>query len=218
MNYSDIINNIEQLKTGTTTVGIKCADGVVLATDKRASAGYMVATKNAQKMYILDDHLVSTIAGSVADAQNMMDTISAEAKLFKIRNEKPMRIQAASRLTANILFQSRILPYLLQLIIGGVDDTGPRLFVLDFFGSLTEEDFISTGSGSPIALGVLENKYHDKIKVSEAITLAIRAVKSAISRDVASGDGIDVIKVTKQGAIKLSKDEITRYDSQKNSN
>ncbi|MHA1409274.1 MAG: archaeal proteasome endopeptidase complex subunit beta [Candidatus Odinarchaeia archaeon] len=210
MDYTNIINSMEKLSTGTTTVGIRCKDGVVLATDKRATAQYLVATKNAQKIYVLDEHLAATIAGSVADAQKMMDTITAEAKLFRLRNDKPMRVKAASRLLANILFQSRIMPYLLQLIVGGVDDTGPRLFVLDLFGSLTEEKFVSTGSGSPIAFGVLEDKYHDEIKLNEAIPIAIRAVKSAISRDVATGDGVDVIKITKQGVTKLSKDEIEK--------
>lgn len=213
MDYSDIMNAVEKFSTGTTTVGIRCIDGVVLATDRRATSGYLVANRNAKKIYVLDDHLAATIAGSVADAQNIMDMITAEAKLFKIRNERPITVKAASRLLSNILFQSRMLPYILQLIIGGVDETGPRLFVLDFFGSLTEEKFISTGSGSPIALGVLENKFYDKISLEQAIPLAIASVKSAISRDAGSGDGADVISITGEGIRKLSEEEIGKYDS-----
>ncbi len=211
MDYSDIINNIDRFTTGTTTVGIKCADGVVLATDRRATAGYLVANRSAQKIYILDNHLAATIAGAVADAQNIMDIITAEAKLYKIRRGKPIPVQSASRLLSNILFQSRLLPYILQLIVGGFDETGPRLFVLDLFGSLTEEKFTSTGSGSPMALGVLESKYFDNIKVEEAISLAVHAVNSAINRDIGSGDGVDVVKITSKGVEKIPEGEVNKY-------
>ncbi len=213
MDYYEIINNIDRLTTGTTTVGIRCVDGVILATDRRATAGYLVANRSAQKIYILDDHLAATIAGSVADAQNIMDIITAEAKLYKIRSGKPIPVKSASRLLSNILFQSRLLPYILQLIIGGFDDTGPRLFVLDLFGSLTEEKFTSTGSGSPIALGVLENGYSDNITVAEAVSLAVHAVNSAINRDIASGDGVDVVKITGKGVEKLPQAEVNKYVS-----
>ncbi|WEU40788.1 MAG: archaeal proteasome endopeptidase complex subunit beta [Candidatus Odinarchaeum yellowstonii] len=211
MDYSEIINDISKFTTGTTTVGIRCVDGVILATDRRATAEYLVASRNAQKIYILDDHLAATIAGAVADAQNIMDIVTAEAKLYKIRSGKPIPVQSASRLLSNILFQSRQLPYILQLIIGGFDYTGARLFVLDLFGSLTEEKFTSTGSGSPIALGVLENGYFENIKVEEAIALAVHAVNSAINRDVGSGDGVDVVKITSKGVEKIPQNEVNKY-------
>ncbi|MEM2109261.1 MAG: archaeal proteasome endopeptidase complex subunit beta [Candidatus Odinarchaeota archaeon] len=213
MDYNELINNMDKFTTGTTTVGIRCVDGVILATDRRATAGYLIANRNAQKIYILDEHMAATIAGTVADAQNIMDVITAEAKLYKIRSGKPIPVKAASRLLSNILFQSRMLPYILQLIIGGVDEAGPSLFVLDLFGSLTEEKFISTGSGSPIALGVLEDRYFDNIDVDSAIRLAIQAVNSAINRDIGSGDGVDVIKITDTGVTKLSQEEIDKYVS-----
>ena len=211
MNYGNFQDFTETLKTGTTTIGAKCSDGVVLATDMRATAGSLIAHKNAQKIYIIDEHLAATIAGSVADAQKIMDTISAEAKLFRVRNNKPIKVQSAARILSNILFDARIMPYLLQLIIAGVDETGPRLFVLDFFGSLTEEKFTSTGSGSPVALGVLENRYHENMTVDEFIPIAITAVKSAMARDVASGDGINVVLITEEATRQLPKEEISKF-------
>ncbi|MHA1835801.1 MAG: archaeal proteasome endopeptidase complex subunit beta [Candidatus Odinarchaeia archaeon] len=211
MVYTTFTGDLTKLSTGTTTVGVKCKDGVILATDTRATAGSLIAHKQAQKIYVLDDHLAATIAGSVADAQKIMDTISAEAKLYKIKTGKSIRVKAAARVLANILFQSRLMPYILQLIIGGYDDTGPRLFILDFFGSLSEEKYTSTGSGSPFALGVLENKYDENLKVDEFIPIAIRAVKSAMERDIASGDGINVVIIKKEGVTKIKENEIKNY-------
>jgi proteasome beta subunit len=177
---------------GTTTVGLICRDCVVLAADKRATAGHLIASRRAKKIIKITDYAALTISGLVADAQALADTLRENIRLYEIMHNKRMPIASLATLLSNILFSSRWLPYVVQLIVGGVD-TEPRLFVLDLYGGITEEkDYTATGSGSPIALGVLESLYRPGLPVEEAVQVAAQAVKAAISRDSASGDGIDI--------------------------
>ena len=155
-------NTIGELK-GTTTVGVVCTDGIIMATDTRATMGRYVASKNAKKVYKITDSLAMTVAGGVAVAQRIVDILRINAKLFKLEKRRKMPVASAARLVSNILFANREvgMPLPLQALIGGLDDSGPRIFSLDPLGSLTEEKVVSTGSGSPIAYGVLEDKYRD---------------------------------------------------------
>lgn len=196
---------------GTTTVGIVCTDGVVLGTDTRATSGFFVASKQAKKLHKIDEHVAMTIAGTVADAQALLDVLKVNATLYRLRTGYPISIGAIARLTANILFSNRLFPLELQAIIAGVDSSGPHLFALDPLGSLTEERYMATGSGSPIAFGVLEDGYRDGLRVEEAIPIAIRALYSALKRDVGTGDGIDVATITeKEGYRELTLEEKRR--------
>ena len=193
---------------GTTTVGVICKDGVTLATDTRVTMGFFIAHKQGKKVYKIDDHMAMTIAGGVADAQNVVNLLKANASLFKLVNNRPMPINSAARLCAHILFSNRYYPLALQAIIAGVDSIGPRIFTLDPFGSITDENkFFSTGSGSPVALGILEDYYKENITVKDAIPLVIKAVSAAMKRDAASGDSFDVSTITKDGYKELD-DEI----------
>lgn len=192
---------------GTTTIGIVCRDGVVLTTDTRATAGFFVAHKNAKKVLPLDAHLAMTIAGTVADAQNVFEVLRANARLYRLDKDRPMPIKSAARFAANILFGSRGYPLELQAIICGIDDSGAHLFALDPLGSITEEKCFSTGSGSPIALGVLEDGYREGMLVSEGLPLVVRAISSAMKRDAGSGDSFDVAVVTKEGYRELTVEE-----------
>lgn len=193
---------------GTTTMGIVCREGIVLATDTRVTMGFTVAHKHGKKIFSLDRHLAMTIAGGVADAQNVVEILKANAKLYTLSNERVMPVAAAARLAANILFSSRLQgPLLLQALIGGVDDSGAHIYAIDPFGSVTEETCVSTGSGSPVAYGVLEDGYSSQLTVAEGISLVIRAVTSAMKRDAGSGDSYDVAVVTKDGYRELEATE-----------
>jgi len=192
---------------GTTTVGVVCRDGIVLGTDTRATMGYFVAHKHAKKVYQLDDHLAMTIAGGVADAQNVVEIVKANSKLYKYEKGIIMPVSAAASLTANLLFANRYYPLILQALLGGVDSTGPHIFALDPLGSVTEEKCVSTGSGSPVAYGVLENDYKDGMTVKDAVPVVVKAVNSAMKRDSASGDSFDVALVTSKGYEELGEDE-----------
>jgi len=192
---------------GTTTVGVVCEDGVVLTTDTRATAGFFVAHKRAKKVFPVANHVALTIAGLVADCQIMYDVLKANASLFRLETGSPMLVSSVARLTANILFYSRVVPIQMQAIVGGVDSTGPRMFALDPYGTITEETCFSTGSGSPIALGVLEGDLQEGFTISEAVPVVVRAIRAAMSRDIGTGDSFDVAIVDKMGYRELSTEE-----------
>jgi len=195
---------------GTTTIGVVCRDGIVLGTDTRATMGYFVAHKHAKKVYQIDDHLAMTIAGGVADAQNVVEIVKANSQLYKYEKGVIMPVKAAASLTSNLLFSNRYLPLILQALLGGLDSSGPHIFALDPLGSVTEEKCVSTGSGSPVAYGVLENEYKDGMAVKEMVPVVVKAVNSAMKRDSASGDSFDVATVTSRGYEELSEDEKKR--------
>ena len=190
---------------GTTTVGITCVDGVVFASERRASMGNLVAHKVAEKIFKIDNHIAATIAGSVADAQSLMKIISAETALYRLRNGKDISLEAAAAVSSNILHSS---PAYVQTLIGGVDDTGASIYSLDAAGGMIKDTFISTGSGSTFAYGVLEDRFHEDITVEEAKEVALRAIKAATERDTYSGNGFLVAEVTKDGYKMLEKEEV----------
>ena len=190
----------QPIVTGTTTVGIICNGGVVLATESQATMGYLVASHRAPKIHKITDHIAMTISGSVADAQQIIRIIRANVNLRRLELGRELSVRAVSQLTATLLFQNRLYPYITMLIVGGVDEEGPHIFTLDPLGSLLEEDkFAATGSGSVIAYGVLEDGYRENMPIEEAIELAKRAVKAARRRDIASGGKIQVAVITKDG-------------------
>ena len=190
---------------GTTTVGITCKDGVVFASERRASMGNLVAHKVAEKIFKIDNHIAATIAGSVADAQSLMKIISAETALYRLRNGKDISLEAAAAVSSNILHSS---PAYVQTLIGGVDDTGASIYSLDAAGGMIKDTFISTGSGSTFAYGVLEDRFYEDITVEEATEVALRAIKAATERDTFSGNGFLVANVTKDGYKMLEKEEV----------
>ncbi len=192
---------------GTTTIGVVCKDGVILASDTRVTMGFYVAHKFGKKVYKIDDHLGMTIAGTVADAQRVVDILTANAQLYKINMNRPMPVSSAARLIANLLFSARYLPLATQVLIGGLDETGPHVFNLDPFGSLTEEKSVSTGSGSPIAYGVLEDKYREGMRIEELLPTIVKAVNAAMKRDVASGNSYNIIVIDKNGYRELTEEE-----------
>jgi proteasome beta subunit len=202
-------NNIasQLVLKGTTTIGVVCKDGVILASDTRVTMGFYVAHKFGKKVYQIDDHLGMTIAGTVADAQKVVDILTANAKLYKINLNRPMPVSAAARLVANLLFSARYIPLATQVLIGGVDDTGPHVYNLDPYGSLTEEKSVSTGSGSPIAYGVLEDMYREGMSIAELLPIIVKAVNAAMKRDVASGNNYNITVIDKNGYRELSEDE-----------
>lgn len=195
-------------KKGTTTVALKGTDGVVMAADMRASMGYLIANKEAEKVNLIDDHMAMTIAGSVGDAQTLIRWMKAETSIYKMNNKKGMPIKSATTLLANILQGNKYYPFMVQLILGGCDDDGASIYSIDAIGGVTTEKFTSTGSGSPIAYGLLEAQYKEGLPVKELLPLAVKAVGVAMKRDIATGDGISLVSITKKGYIVYSKEQI----------
>ena len=193
-------------KKGTTTVGIVCEDGVILAADKRATAGGLIANKEVEKIQEIQSHLGMTIAGLVSDAQALTRIMRVQTALYETQRNKKISVEGATTLLANIM-HSRYFPYWVQLVMGGYD-TKPRLYSLGGDGSSLEEKYVSTGSGSPVAYGVLEDRYKEGMTIKEALPLAARAIKNAMERDSYSGNGIDLVTITKKGYDKLSQKEV----------
>jgi len=208
-----MINNDEVNRLvlrGTTTIGVVCRDGVILASDTRVTMGYYVAHKHGKKVYRIDDHLAMTIAGTVADAQRVVDILIANAQLYKINSGRPIPVSSASRFIANLMFSARYVPLQTEALIGGVDESGPHIFRLDPFGTLTEEKCVSTGSGSPVAYGILEDKYKEEQSIVEILPVVIKAVGAAMKRNVGTGDSFNVSVIDNKGYRELTEKEKKR--------
>jgi proteasome beta subunit len=207
------LSHPDLLSSGTTTIGLRCRDGVVLATEHRATMGHFIANKTTIKLFRVDQHLGMTLAGSLGDAQAVIRYVQSEVALYKARVGRPISVEAATTFTSNFLSSNRFYPYFGWFILGGVDSSGPRLFSLEAAGAASEERFVSIGSGSPFALGVLEGMWKAGTTVSEGIDLAIRGLTVAMKRDSASGDGYAVATVTDKGFLELPAEEIERRRS-----
>jgi proteasome beta subunit len=184
---------------GATTVGVVCTDGVILASEKRVSYGYLVVSKGGKKVFKITDCIGAACAGLVSDMQILVREVEAYMNLFTLDVGRPISVRSAAKLMSNLLFQRRLAPLITQTIVGGLDDEGPSLFVLDVLGSVIPDKYAVVGSGTEIAIGVLEEGYRENMSTEEAKDLVLRAIKSAVSRDVMSGDGIDFLTITKNG-------------------
>jgi len=200
----------QRLKTGTTTLGIVYKDGALLASESKSTMGWLVASKTSQKIYQVSDKIAVTTAGGAGDTQTLVRILKAELNLYKMARNKEVSVKAAATLLQNILAGNRYYPYMAMLLVGGYDDTGPHVYSLDAVGGLEYEDkYAATGSGSPMALGVLEDSFRENMTKEEAVRLAVRAVRSARERDTMSG-GRDIVVITidKNGMEKYPKDKI----------
>lgn len=184
---------------GATTVGVVCQDGVILASEKRVSYGYLIVSKGGKKVFKLTDKIGAACAGLVSDMQILVREVEAYANLFSLDVSRPITVRSAAKLMSNLLFVRRLAPLITQTIVGGMDDEGASLYVLDILGSVIPDKYAVVGSGTEIAMGVIEEGYREDLTVEEAKDLVIRAIKSAISRDIMSGDGIDFLLITKDG-------------------
>ncbi len=191
---------MNSVESKTTTVGLVVGDTVILAADKRATAGTAVYHKAVKKILKINDYSAMTISGLVADAQFLVENARALSRRYELQLKKPIEIKSlANYLSLLLSIYLRAYPFLVQLLLGGYDSSGPSLYYLDLYGTLTREKYMSTGSGSPIALGVLESSYRDNMDLEEAKKLAVKAVISALSRDGFSGEGVDVVVINKDG-------------------
>ena len=198
---------MDHIKKGTTTCALTCKDGVVLAADTRASAGFFIADRHVMKIQKVDRHLGMTIAGGVADAQNLVDIMRYNSNIYRLSNKELIPVKSAARLCSNVLFNQRYFPYYVQIIVGGYDTKeGGQIYNIDLFGSMTTEKFISTGSGSPVAYGYLETEFKEDLSVNDAYKVAIQAIAAAIRRNAGTGDNINAVIIDKDGYRELSKE------------
>jgi len=184
---------------GATTVGVVCKDGVVLASERRLSYGYFVMSKTARKTFKITDRIGTACAGLISDMQILAREVGAYVMLYSYERERSTSVRTAAKIMANLLFERRMFPLLTQTIIGGIDEEGPSMYVLDPIGSLIQDKYTSVGTGAEIAMGLLEAEYREDLTVEEGKTLVSKAVKTAISRDIGSGEGLDLLTITKDG-------------------
>jgi len=202
---SDVMNRLAM--KGTTTIGAVCKDGVILASDTRVTMGYYIAHKRGKKVYQIDDHLGMTIAGSVADAQKAVDILTSNARLYRINSGRRLPVNSAARLLSNLLFSARYIPLMAQVLVGGVDETGPQVYSIDPFGSVTHEKYVSTGSGSPLAFGILEEKFKEGATIKEMLPVIAKAVDASMKRNAGSGDSFNIVVIDEKGYRDLSEKE-----------
>ncbi len=189
----------EQFMPGATAVGITFDHGVILAAEKRISFGTYVASKTGKKTFRITDHVGAACAGMVADMQVLIRQIEALAKIRALEQGRPVPPNSIAKMVSVMLFERRYFPLLTQVIIGGVDSTKPVIYTLDPLGSLLPDDYATAGTGAEIAIGVIEIGYKAGMSEKDAKELAVKSIRSAISRDAASGDGVDMLIITKEG-------------------
>ena len=200
-------------KTGTTTVGIVCKDGIVLCADKRVTSGYLISYKKFHKVAQISENIVVTVAGSVSDVQLLTKLIKAELQLKKIRSGREASVKEAANLLSSLVYgsirQMSMIPSISHFIIGGKDNKGFHCYDLSPDGSIIEcDEYVSSGSGSVMAYGVLETLYKKDLSVEEGVKLGAKAINAAVQRDIASGNGIDIVTITKDGVNKLLSKEV----------
>jgi proteasome beta subunit len=196
-----------ELKTGTTTLALICKDGVVMAADKRATSGYLIAHKKFDKIIPISENVVVTVAGTVSDVQLMAKYIKAELKLKRIRTDRPSSVKETANLLSMMVYGNirkfSVIPGISHFIVGGKDEEGFHIYDLAPDGSIAEiDDYTTSGSGSVMVYGVLETLYKEKMSVEEGIKLAVKSINAALQRDIASGNGIDVVTITDSGISK----------------
>ncbi len=191
--YNTNLSQDGLFKTGTTTVGLICKDCVILGTDKRATMAYFVASKTAEKLHHIQDHLYITLAGSVADGQYLIDILRANTTLYQLEKNKPVPVKTAGRLLSNILYRYKMFPFQVGHILGGVtEEEGPVLLNIGAYGSILPEKYVAVGSGQNFSYGVLEAKYKEGLSIDDGKKIIKKAITSSIIRDMASGNGIDI--------------------------
>ncbi len=184
---------------GATTVGVVCPEGVILASEKRVSYGYLIVSKGGKKVFKITDRIGAACAGLVSDMQILVREVEAYANLYSLDVSRPISVRSAAKLMSTLLFNRRLAPLITQTIVGGLDEEGATLYALDIMGSVIPDKYAAVGSGTQIAMGLLEEGYKENLTIEEAKNLVTRAIKSAISRDIMSGNGIDFLIITKDG-------------------
>ncbi|MFB6490214.1 MAG: archaeal proteasome endopeptidase complex subunit beta [Thermoproteus sp. AZ2] len=189
----------EEYSIGATAVGIKAADGVVLAAEKRIAYGFYSLSSSGKKVYVVNDRMAIASAGVIADMQTLAKILRVNAKMYELDAKRKPSIAAMAKLLSVIMFSNRVMPFIAEVLVGGYDEEGPHVYVLDPVGSLIEDDYAALGTGAKMAISVLDAGYRRDMTLADARKLAVSAIKAALERDPVSGGGIDIALISKDG-------------------
>ena len=191
------------LPFGGTALGIRVSGGVVLATDRRMSYGGFVMSRNFSKVFRLNSRIGVAFSGLYGDVGGLMRILNSQARLYELERGWEITVYAAAKILSNLLYAYKFFPFYVEVLVGGIDPgKEPRLYVLDPAGSIIEEDYAAAGSGATMAFGVMEARYGKDLSLEEAERLAVEAMRAAMARDAASGDGIDVLSIDISGEVR----------------
>lgn len=203
-----MVDETDIRKTGTTTVALVCKEGAVLCADKRVTSGYLVVYKRYDKIVQITENIAVTVAGTVSDVQLLTKLLKAELKLKDLRTNREVTVREAVNLLSSMVYNNirklSMIPGISHFILGGKDSEGIDVYDIGADGSITHiDDYTSSGSGSVMAYGVLETLYKRDLTVDEGVKLGAKAINAAVQRDIASGNGIDIVAITKEGVKKI---------------
>ena len=194
----------ERFVIGATAVGIRVNSGVVVGAERRVSYGGYIVSRAGKKVFRIGDRMAMAAAGLVGDMQTLHRILTAEVMYRELLTSTKISVRATAKLLSAILYSYKLMPFISEIIFAGYDEEGYHLYVLDPVGSIIEDDYAAVGTGAPIAIGVIESEYRKDMELDKAVDLAIRSIKAAISRDAVSGDGIDIISISKNGVVEKS--------------
>ena len=189
---------------GATTIGAKFDNFVILGSEKRVNFGGRVLSKAGKKVFKISDNIAAACAGLVSDFQVLTSTVKAYVQLFKLEHERSISIKSLAKMMSGLLYQKRVFPYFTDTIIGGMDENGPQLIVLDLIGSVIDDDYAAIGTGAQVAIGILEEEYKKSLNLNEAKELVRKSIQSAIERDPSSGNGMDLVIIEKDKIEEIS--------------
>ena len=172
---------------------------VLLAAEKRVSYGNFVVNKNTKKTFNVTDHVGAACAGMVADMQVLVRQVSALSKIRKLETRRNVEPNSVAKLMSVIMFERRYFPLLTQVVVGGVTTGKPEIYTLDPLGSVLPDKYAAVGTGAEMALGVMDAEFNENLDEEKATNLALKSIRSSIQRDSASGDGIDILIINKNG-------------------
>ncbi|MFX1279630.1 MAG: proteasome subunit beta [Promethearchaeota archaeon] len=190
----------EIMVPGATGVAIKCKDGVVLGNDRRATWGYTVTNKSTKKVFKITEYIGMAAYGLIGDFQILVKILRAQANLYLLDAGERISTRSMGKMVSNYLYSRKMMPLLTNLVVAGMDVGGPELYTLDAIGSLMPDDYGTTGTGMLLSIGILEAEYKPGMTVAAGEKLVEKAIRSALSRDVMSGNGIDILTITKDGS------------------
>ncbi|MHA1688508.1 MAG: proteasome subunit beta [Promethearchaeota archaeon] len=190
----------EIMVPGAASVGIKCKDGVVLGSDKRATWGYTVTNKSTKKVFKITDRIGLAAYGLIGDFQILVKILQAQANLYELDAGEPISTRSIGKLVSNYLYSRKMFPLYTNIIIAGVDKDEPKLYTLDAIGSLLPDDYGVAGTGMLMSVGILEAEYKPDIMVADGEKLVEKTIRNSITRDAMSGNGIDILVITSEGA------------------